>query len=223
MSEPTSDGSGAPAGGAIPSAHPPLRLTAELVPRTSWYDNLRNLMAREDWDALRRRVYARYGHRCATCGADARLHCHEIWEYDDEHHVQALRGFVALCEMCHHVKHLGLAGILASEGRLDFDRLIGHFCDVNQCDRPVFERHRAEAFTRWRERSKHAWTVDLGEWAGLVRTPAANGAADRTSPKTGYQDVTKTPQLASDKSSNGNHIDGGPHCSSRFFRVREAR
>lgn len=145
-----------------------LVLVTELVPETSWYDNLRKVIARDDWDILRRRVYAEYGRRCGICRADAQLHCHEIWEYDESCHIQTLRGFIALCEMCHHVKHLGLASILANEGKLDYQTVIDHFCRVNGCDRATFDAHKKAAFDVWRERSRHPWTVELGEWAALI-------------------------------------------------------
>ncbi len=47
----------------------PLKLTIELVPTTSWYDNLRKVIPISEWDKLRKRVYAQYGHRCGVCGA----------------------------------------------------------------------------------------------------------------------------------------------------------
>jgi len=149
-----------------------LLLVTELVPQTSWYDNLRKVIPSTDWDVLRRHVYAQYGHRCGICRANARLHCHEIWEYDDGNHIQTLRGFIALCEMCHHVKHLGLAGILASEGKLNYDAVVAHFCRVNGCNRATFEAHRTAAFATWEKRSRHQWTVDLGEWASLIEPPS---------------------------------------------------
>ena len=148
-----------------------LVLVTELVPKTSWFDNLRKVIPRADWDVLRRRVYADYKHRCGICNGEAQLHCHERWHYDDESHVQTLRGFIALCEMCHHVKHLGMAGILASQGKLDFRAVVNHFCRVNDCDEKVFAAHGKDAFAKWRERSSHEWTVELGEWAALVQNP----------------------------------------------------
>ncbi|HEX6820392.1 MAG TPA: HNH endonuclease [Ktedonobacterales bacterium] len=140
---------------------PDLRLTIELVPAGCWYSNLRQALPREAWDRIRRSVYAACNYRCATCGARGKLHCHEVWAYDDAAHVQRLAGFQALCESCHHVKHLGHAGILASQGKLDYDRLVAHFLRVNGCDRAAFERHRREAFEQWEERSRHEWTTDF--------------------------------------------------------------
>ncbi len=160
-----------PAAGDTANPQPPppspLRLTIELVPQTCWYSNMRAVLPPPEWDALRRQVYAHYHHRCAICRASARLHCHEIWHYDDTAHVQSLRGFIALCEWCHHVKHIGLSGILASQGKLDYERVVAHFLRVNQCDRATFERHRADAFAQFDERSRHDWRTDLGPYASL--------------------------------------------------------
>jgi hypothetical protein len=144
------------------------RLTIELVPSTSWYKNMRKVVSRAQWDTIRKRAYAESGHKCGICEAEGRLNCHEIWEYDDRAHVQKLVGFIALCDLCHHVKHIGLANILAAEGKLDLEQVINHFMDVNRCSRARFEKYRQQAFNQWHERSGHEWKVDLGEFAGMV-------------------------------------------------------
>lgn len=147
-----------------------LRLTIELVPSPCWYSNLRTQMTQTDWDKLRKSVYAEYNHHCGLCQAsDVMLNCHEIWQYDDENHIQKLTGFIALCPMCHHCKHIGLAGTLASEGKLDFEKVIEHFMQVNQCSREEYEAHSEEAWHTWGERNKHTWTTDIGTYAHLVR------------------------------------------------------
>ena len=147
-----------------------MKLTIELVPKQLWYANPRKAMGQKHWDTLRKQVYAQYGHRCGICGSDARLQCHERWTYDDEKHVQTLTGFIALCEWCHHVKHIGLAGILAEEGKLDYERVITHFCTVNECSREDFTQHHKQAFAEWRERNTHTWTADWGAYAHLMET-----------------------------------------------------
>ncbi|WIG59049.1 MAG: hypothetical protein OJF49_001796 [Ktedonobacterales bacterium] len=140
---------------------PALRLTIELVPATCWGANVRDVLPRARWDALRREVYAASGHRCAICGAGGKLHCHEVWDYDDAAHVQRLRGFRALCVECHHVKHIGHARLLASQGKLDYERIVAHFLRVNGCDRATFARHRDEAFARFAERSRYEWRTEF--------------------------------------------------------------
>ncbi len=132
------------------------RLTIELVPSTCWFSNMRTKFPKRVWDAIRKEVYARYQHRCGICqDGSGRMNCHEIWHYDDETHVQRLDGFIALCDLCHHVKHIGLASILASKGQLDYEAVIHHFMRVNACSREDFERYREQAFQQWSERSAH--------------------------------------------------------------------
>lgn len=146
-----------------------LRLTIELVPRPCWYSNMRTNIPRSAWDKLRKQVYAQYNYHCGMCQVEnVTLHCHEIWQYDDTLHIQKLNGFNALCEMCHHCKHMGHAGILASEGKLDLNKVIEHFMRVNQCSREEYDEHSKEAWSMWAERNKYTWVTDLGEYANFV-------------------------------------------------------
>jgi hypothetical protein len=153
------------------------KLTTELVPLTSWYSNMRSAVSRATWDTLRRATYAAYGYQCGVCaGAGMRLNCHERWEYDDIQKVQRLAGFIALCDLCHHVKHLGHARRLADEGKLDYERVVEHFTQVNGCERTAFEEYRRTVFDQWHRRSKFDWRVDLGAFASLVdQSPGASG------------------------------------------------
>jgi hypothetical protein len=146
--------------------HSSLKLQIELVPSTTWYNNLRKEIPKEKWDALRRKVYSKYGYKCGICGKKGRMNCHELWSFDDKRHIQTLNGFISLCDMCHHAKHIGLAGILASRGELDYEQVIGHFMKVNGCDRNAFERHRDNAFAEWNGRSRHQWKVVAGDFCG---------------------------------------------------------
>jgi len=114
-------------------------------------------MKREEWDVVRKTVYAEYHHSCAICGAKGSLECHEMWEYDDIHHTQNLKKMLALCPLCHAVKHFGLAELRASKGELNKESLISHFRKVNDCDKKVFDEHYRKAFQLFEERSKHPW------------------------------------------------------------------
>ena len=145
------------------------KLAIELVPRPLWGINLRTEMGRTNWDKLRKSVYAEYGYQCGICGSsNVSLHCHERWVYDDQEHVQKLEGFIALCELCHHVKHIGRAGILAKQGKLNLDTVIEHFMKVNNCSREEYEEHRKEAFSQWNERNKFSWTCDVRSYASML-------------------------------------------------------
>lgn len=150
-----------------------LKLKIDLVPTTCWYKSLRGQMRRSQWDRLRKQVYADQGHVCRICGAGDRLNCHEVWEYDEERHVQTLKGFQAVYGMCHHGTHFGMAQILADQGHLDLNAVIEHFMKVIGVGREAFEAHKTEAFRIWRQRSGYRWRTDLGEWVSLVSEKSA--------------------------------------------------
>ena len=146
-----------------------MKLKIELVPSTAWYSNLRNKIPKDEWDKIRKKSYSDSNHKCFICDANRRLNCHEIWEYDDKKHTQKLNGFVALCDDCHMIKHIGFAGIQASKGLLDMDKLIEHFMKINSVDRKTFEEHHKKSFEIWEQRSKNDWKTDLAQWSNLIK------------------------------------------------------
>lgn len=153
-----------------------MKLEIELVPSTVWYSSLFRLLPREIWDSVRNEIIREKGRKCQICGeTEGVMNLHEIWNYDDEKHIQKLEGFILLCRMCHHIKHIGLAGILANEGKLDYDEVIEHFCKVNGCTRKEFEEHRTKAFDRWGRRSLHQWKQDFGKYKRFIRKPEEEG------------------------------------------------
>jgi len=145
-----------------------MRLEIDLVPSTAWYSNLRTKISRKEWDKIRKKSYAEAGHKCMICRAEEKLNCHEIWEYDDEKYVQKLKDFIALCDDCHMIKHIGFASIQANKGLLDMEKLIKHFMIVNNVDRKTFDEYHEKSFEIWKERSKSKWKTDLAEWFNLI-------------------------------------------------------
>jgi len=142
-----------------------LKLTIELVPSSSWQNNLRNLLEPTMWNNLKKEVYKRYGYKCLICGSTLKpLHAHEVWEYDDVNHVQKLRNIIALCKNCHGIKHLGHSGLLASKGVLNYEKLVRHFLKVNNCSREEFVNHQKKAFKLFEERSKYEWQLDFSDY-----------------------------------------------------------
>ena len=147
-----------------------MELTIELVPSTVWYSSLYRLLPREVWDRIRNEIIENNGRKCQICGeTEGKMNLHEIWEYNDAEHVQKLKGFVLLCAMCHHVKHIGLAGILANEGKLDYYEVIEHFCKVNKCTKNDFEKQEKKAFDVWSKRSQYEWKQDFGEYGEFFK------------------------------------------------------
>lgn len=146
-----------------------MKLTAELVPSTVWYSSLYRLLPAKVWDEIRNGIIKQNSRKCQICNeTEGTMNLHEIWTYDDKNHIQRLDGFILLCKMCHHVKHIGLAGILAEEGKLDYNKVVEHFCEVNSCSEKAFKKHVDEAFEIWRERSKNEWKQDFGQYEKFV-------------------------------------------------------
>lgn len=147
-----------------------MKLEIELVPSTVWYSSLHNLLPRKVWDNIRKEIIKENGSRCQVCGETAgKMNLHEVWKYDDENHLQKLDGFILLCTMCHHVKHIGLAGILASQGKLDYNEVVEHFCKVNKCTKKDFVNHEKIAFEIWRKRSQYQWKQDFGKYKEFIK------------------------------------------------------
>jgi hypothetical protein len=82
------------------------RLTIELVPRPCWFKNVRAVVSPDQWDTIRRSVFAGAANKCQICGwrasAHRPLHCHEVWRYHGWTGVQKLEGFLALCNYQAH-------------------------------------------------------------------------------------------------------------------------
>ena len=120
-----------------------MKLEIELVPATVWESSLAKLLPRELWNNIRNEFIEKNGRKCQICGqTEGVMNLHEIWGYDDKTRIQKLEGFILLCAMCHHVKHMGLTGILAKQGKLNLEDVIDHFCKVNSCSKNDFEIHR---------------------------------------------------------------------------------
>ena len=148
---------------------PKLKLETELVPSTVWESSLYRLLPKRVWNNIRNDIIKGHGRQCQICGeTEGIMNLHERWKYDDTKHIQRLEGFILLCRMCHHVKHLGLAGILANQGKLDYNKVIEHFCKVNRCTREKFEEHKARAFDIWQNRSSHQWKQDFGKYREFI-------------------------------------------------------
>lgn len=136
-----------------------LKLTIELIPQSSWYSNVRSILTKTQWDAVRKMVAAEAGNVCEICGGKGKKHpveCHEIWDYNDDTLVQKLIGLIALCPKCHNVKHFGFAQIIGKT-----DEAIKHLMKINGITKTAVDKHVEESFAEFTERSKKQWTLDI--------------------------------------------------------------
>jgi hypothetical protein len=107
-----------------------------------------------------------------------------VWEYDEDAGVQRLIRMIALCPVCHEVKHIGLAGV---RGRADLAR--EHLALVNSWSSEVAERYIQEAFATWRSRSARSWSLDISSLAAYGIDPALIAEAGKASASDRAQSV----------------------------------
>jgi hypothetical protein len=140
-----------------------MKLTIKLVPKTSWYSNVRSEVSKTQWDVIRKKCYQKANNKCEICGdvginqgVKHLVECHEIWEYDNKNKIQILKGFIALCPHCHKTKHVGLAQINGEE-----EIVINQLMKINKISRNHAKNYISKSFEIWQERSKNDWKLDI--------------------------------------------------------------
>jgi hypothetical protein len=147
-----------------------MKLTIELVPETAWYSNVRSNVTKQEWDLIRKKSYEKASHKCEICGdvgtnqgVKHKVECHEIWEYNDESHIQKLIGLISLCPNCHKTKHVGLAQMKGEEGIV-----INQLMNVNGMTENEAVKYIDESFGVWEERSQYGWELDISYLEGYI-------------------------------------------------------
>lgn len=137
------------------------KLTIELVPSTSFYNNVRSLLPTKEWDKLRKASYEKAKFKCEICGDSGlnqgykhALECHEIWHFTED--TQILTGLISLCPKCHQAKHIGRT-IAIGKGKDIFQ----HIAKVNKWTLLTVENYIGACFQEHKERSKIKWTLNF--------------------------------------------------------------
>lgn len=137
-----------------------LKLEIELVPKTCWYSNLRNVFTPLEWKVVRNYIcdFRVTNNRCDICGEKTYfLEAHEQWEYDMNNHIQKLVRIRPLCTKCHKVKHWGLAQI-----RGETDLVVQHFLEVNKCTEQNLIEHLQKTQQLFEQRNLITdWKLDM--------------------------------------------------------------
>ena len=147
-----------------PEIQPPY-IRPWMVPQTLWGKNLRALLSKDEWDVVRKCAYDAAGNRCRVCGGRGPqwpVEANEAWDYDDETRVQTLKGVIALCPNCHHVRHWGKMTVDGRE-----EEVVAWVMHINGWTRAMAEEAAAFAFDQWERRSRHEWTSDYS-WVTRV-------------------------------------------------------
>lgn len=131
-------------------------LKIDLVPKTSWGNNVRSLITDMEWDIIRHEVYRRAYYTCEICKTiTKKLHCHEVFSYDPPDQ-QVLIGLKALCIRCHEVIHYGHSTLIQREK--EAKEWLGK---VNGWNDFEVQDHISEAFLEWHHRSRIKWQLDI--------------------------------------------------------------
>lgn len=134
-------------------------LELNLVPASSWFNNVRSMVSRSQWDMIRKQVYSEAYHLCQICGGVGPNHpveAHEQWNFDDINNIQKLQNMIALCHACHQVKHFGFAQVSGKE-----DVALKHLMKINKMNKRQAEKYIKECLEQWYQRSLKNWKLDL--------------------------------------------------------------
>lgn len=150
-------------------------LAISMIPAGNWGKNVRSVVARDVWDAMR--FYLRSTNAqpsfmrslalprpdpfqpivCLACGVQKNnLELHEHWSYDDTARIQRLVALIPICDKCHNVIHMGRASQLGLA-----EKSLAHLMEVNKLSDAQGRQHIEEAQKIWQERSLHAYSVTL--------------------------------------------------------------
>jgi hypothetical protein len=143
-------------------------LFVDLIPRTSWFTNVRSAVSERDWFRIRKMVYRRAMYRCEACGAtedkaaEQSLECHERFSYrarlGEASGLQALRRLICLCSACHRVTHFGHTSLAGDQTE---QAVMAHLIAVTGMNTRQAREHVEAAFRLWASRSEREWVVNL--------------------------------------------------------------
>jgi len=142
---------------ALPVVRPLLEI--ELVPQSTWENNLRSRLTPGEWRQVKNKTFELANWKCEKCGGQGDQHpveCHEEWHYDDVRLIQRLVRTIALCPDCHQAVHFGLARVKGIESKAR-----GQLMKVNNWNANQVDMHIADATRIGFQRSKRHWQIDV--------------------------------------------------------------
>ncbi len=132
-------------------------LFIDMIPKTSYFKNVRSLFKEEDWNLIRHHIYERTNNKCECCGCKRNkfLEAHERWIFDFENKTQKLIRIIALCRLCHQVTHYGRSKIFKNINKIN-----DHLKKVRGFNDNELKSHIENAYNIWKERNKINWIID---------------------------------------------------------------
>ena len=134
------------------------RLYIDMIPKTTYFKNVRSLFTDEDWNLIRHHIYERVDNRCECCGKKRMkyLDAHERWEFDEEKKTQKLVRIIALCKLCHSATHYGY-----SKRTKNIEKINNHIKKINKYTDEELKEHIENSYKIWKDRNKIKWNLDF--------------------------------------------------------------
>ena len=144
-----------------------MRLTFEPIPESSGGINLRTCTSKRTWEGLRQETLKKYNNKCAVCGFDDTLECHEVWEYNDADEIQTLTELVSLCNLCHSCKHCHFLDTIPIDVYRYHIQRVNHLKTEGEREQ-FFFNYLDLTWNIYNERSEHMWTISFGDYEPLI-------------------------------------------------------
>ena len=133
-------------------------LYIDMIPKTTYFKNVRSLFTDCDWNLIRHHIYERVNNKCECCGKKRMkyLDAHERWEFDEEKQIQKLVRIIALCKLCHSATHYG-----HSRRTKNIEKINSHIKKINNYNDDELKTHIDNSYKIWKERNKIKWKLDF--------------------------------------------------------------
>lgn len=137
-----------------------MKLTIELIPKSTWKMNCRSLLSSAQWNFLKKQIVSHADNVCQICGdEDTNLDCHEVWGYRYNSRVQYLKDLIAICKLCHLTKHYGRTQ--AVESKEVFALMTKHILRVNKITMDQFQSYLKDVEEEQNIRTLVNWKVKI--------------------------------------------------------------
>lgn len=134
------------------------KLYIDMIPKTTYFKNVRSLFSDSDWNLIRHHIYERVNNKCECCGKKKMkyLDAHERWEFNEETQTQKLVRIIALCKLCHSATHYG-----HSKRKKNIDKINNHIKKINNYNDEELKEHINNSYKIWKDRNKIKWKLDF--------------------------------------------------------------
>ena len=145
-----------------------LKLPVLSIPISSWGISLANLLPKEDWDKIRKKVLKAADYRCEICGRnDLPLHCHEVWVF--HYSEQRLTKFLCLCRLCHDAVHYFGTTQRYQKRPSYIQEVGGHLMEINKITEKELDTYLRQVQAQNVRRAKKTYKVVVGHWVLAFR------------------------------------------------------